>query len=74
MGSNLVVEIPEEVIREMGIQEGMEIRLFFKQHKKGLVCEVEPEDLSTSSVNEEFARQVSEFIEEYVPALRELGK
>jgi antitoxin component of MazEF toxin-antitoxin module len=57
-GNSVVVSLPREALEYLDIQEGAEIEM----------------DLAVSGIDEKFALQVAEFIEQYRPALEELAK
>ena len=73
-GNSLVVSLPKDAIEEMKISEGSMISVYFDRVTKQLIVEPIKAGQAIEGVDEEFARQVSDFIEEYKPALDELAK
>ncbi len=73
-GNSTVVSIPQEYLDALGIAQGQEVSVELDQ-KQGMVL-VRPTEsvLADAGVDEAFARQVAEFIEEYRAALEELAK
>lgn len=73
-GNSLVVSLPKDAIEEMKISEGSLISVYYDRVTKKLIVEPIKTDQAIEDVDEEFAKQVSDFIEEYKPALDELAK
>ena len=73
-GNSLVVSLPKDAIEEMKISEGSVISVYYDRVTKKLIVESIRPDRAVEGVDEEFAKQVSDFIEEYKPALDELAK
>ena len=73
-GNSLVVSLPKDAIEEMQISEGSVINIYYDRVTKKLIVESIRPDQAVEGVDEEFAKQVSDFIEEYKPALDELAK
>ncbi len=73
-GNSLVVSLPKDAIEEMQISEGSVMNVYYDRVTKKLVVEPIKTGQAVEGVDEEFAKQVSDFIEEYKPALDELAK
>lgn len=73
-GNSLVVSLPKDAIEEMQISEGTVVSVYYDRVTKKLIIEPIDTDQEVEGISEEFAKQVSEFIEEYRPALDELAK
>ncbi len=72
-GNSMVVSLPKDALDILGIAEGSEVSLDLDREKHQIVISpVKP--FAVAGVDEEFARQVSEFIEQYRPALESLAK
>jgi antitoxin MazE len=72
-GNSLVVSLPKEVLDALGVSDGSEVSVELDRPNGQIV--IRPSRLSPDTgVNEGFARQVSDFIEEYRPALKALAK
>ncbi len=70
-GNSTVVSIPREMLANLGIDDGSDVsvELDLKTHQ----IIIRPAQRSLAGVNEDFARQLAEFIEEYRPALEALA-
>ncbi len=72
-GNSLVVSLPKEMLTPLGLTDGANVSVEL-DHYKGEIIIRRADVQSSYGVDEEFARQVSEFIEEYRPALESLSK
>ncbi len=68
-GNSLVVSLPREILDALGLSAGSEVLLALKEGK----IIVHPEHQAMPGVDENFAHQVAEFIDEYRPALELLA-
>jgi putative addiction module antidote len=72
-GNSIVVSLPKDVIEPLGIQEGADITVELdREHRQIIIRPMTP--AIAGSIDEEFARQVADFIEKYRPALEALAK
>ena len=71
-GNSIVVSLPKDALDFLGITEGSEVRVELDKERKRLI--IAPAQPGLSVIGEDFARQVSEFIERYRPALEALAK
>jgi len=71
-GNSLVVSLPKDALEALQIGEGTEVVVDLDQEHRALI--ISPKDRTLPGVDEEFARQVDSFIEQYRPALEELAK
>jgi putative addiction module antidote len=72
-GNSIVLALPRELIEPLGIGEGDVVAVNLDRESRQItITPVQREKLP--GVDEEFARQVAEFIEEYRPALLELAR
>jgi putative addiction module antidote len=73
-GNSIVLSLPKEVLDELGIKDGESVNLELdREQRRAIITPVE-KPRTIPGVNEEFARQVDEFIQQYRPALDELAK
>jgi putative addiction module antidote len=72
-GNSLVVSLPKEVLEPLGISDGADVSVELNRKKSEIVIRPTSSPLG-AGIDEEFARQVNEFIEEYRPALEALAK
>lgn len=73
-GNSMVVSLPREALDYLNIQEGVEIEVGLDRENRQVTLKPVEVPLAASGVDEAFARQVAEFIEQYRPALKELAK
>ena len=73
-GNSVVISLPKEVLDDLGIKDGESVNLELDREQHRLVITPAEESMAVAGVNEEFARQVDEFIQQYRPALEELAK
>jgi predicted DNA-binding protein/antitoxin component of MazEF toxin-antitoxin module len=71
-GENLVLAIPVDMLQYLGLAEGSQVAVRLDRERRQLV--VAPVLAEAEAIDEEFARQVSDFIERYRPALQALAK
>ncbi|HSH02731.1 MAG TPA: AbrB/MazE/SpoVT family DNA-binding domain-containing protein [Anaerolineae bacterium] len=71
-GNSLVVSLPKESIQALGIQEGSELSLTVQPDTKEIVISLAPSSLA--DIDETFAQQLNDFIDQYKPALEALAK
>jgi len=71
-GNSIVVSLPKDALDFLEITEGSEVRVELDKEQQRLV--IAPAQPGLSVIGEDFARQVSEFIERYRPALEALAK
>ncbi|MGQ9555296.1 MAG: AbrB/MazE/SpoVT family DNA-binding domain-containing protein [Anaerolineae bacterium] len=71
-GDSVVVPLPPEALEPLGVAVGQDVSVEVDAERKVIV--IRPLRPALPDVDEEFARQVSEFIEEYRPALEALAR
>lgn len=71
-GNSMVVSLPKELLDGLRLSEGAEVEVKLDQ-TRGVIT-VAPAPAATKGVDEAFARQVSEFIDQYRPALETLAR
>ncbi len=73
-GNSIVLSLPKEVLDDLGIKDGESVNLELDRgHRRVIITPVE-KPIAIACVNENFARQVDEFIQQYRPALEKLAK
>jgi antitoxin component of MazEF toxin-antitoxin module len=71
-GNSLVISLPKDVIEPLGVTEGGHVSVELDRPNRQIV--IRPVELPfAGTIDEGFARQVAEFIEEYRPALEALA-
>ena len=73
-GNSVVLSLPEEILDGLGIKEGDHVDLEFDRAQRRVIITPVEKLPVVAGVDEEFARQVSEFIRQYRPALEELAR
>ena len=73
-GNSIVLSLPKEVLDSLGVADGESVSLELDRLQRRLIVTPVEKPLAAAGVNEDFARQLSEFIEQYRPALEELAK
>ncbi len=73
-GNSIVLSLPKEVLDDLGVKDGENVQLELDREGKRVIITPVDQPLAVAGVNEEFARQVDEFIERYRSALDELAK
>jgi putative addiction module antidote len=73
-GNSIVLSLPREVLDELGLKDGQNVNLTLDKEQMRLVITPVEKPFALSGVDEEFGRQVEEFIREYRSALEELAK
>ena len=72
-GNNLVVSLPKEAIEYLQIDEGSEVSIEVDRENRQITI-IPANSPRIEGVDQEFVRQVAEFIEQYRPTLEELAK
>ncbi len=73
-GNSVVLSLPREVLDELGLTAGENVSLALDRQQRQVVLRPVEKPIAVASVDEEFARQINDFIEQYRPALEELAK
>ena len=71
-GNSIVISLPRAFLEFLNLEQGSEVSVFLDQQRGVIV--VAPMGRDLPGVDAEFGRQVSEFIEQYRPALEALAK
>ncbi len=70
-GNSTVVSLPREAIDFLHLKEGVEVSVDLDRENHRIV--ITPAAPPITGVDEDFARQVAEFIDQYRPALEALA-
>jgi len=73
-GNSMVISLPHEVLEYLNILNGTEIEVNLDRENRQVILRPVEIPLAISAIDEKFANQVAEFIEQYRPALEELAK
>lgn len=71
-GNSIVVSLPKELLDSLRLVEGAEVDVNLDK-TRGVIT-IAPVPTVIKGVDEDFARQVSEFIDQYRPALEALAR
>jgi antitoxin MazE len=70
-GNSMVVSLPREMLESIGLGEGSEVVITEDRKRRRIV--IAPNAVAVEGIDEKFAKQVSDFIERYRPALEALA-
>ena len=70
-GHSMVVSLPKDIVDSLGLTAGAEVSVELDREGHRIV--ITPLEAVLPGVDEVFARQVTEFIEQYRPALEALA-
>ncbi len=73
-GNSVVVSLPKDALEYLGLEEGTDVSVDLDREKRQIVITPIETPLATAGVDESFAHQVAEFIEQYRPALETLAQ
>lgn len=73
-GNSTVVSLPKDVIDPLGVRDGSDVSVELDREHRQIIIRPVDKPIAAAGVDEDFARQVSEFIAEYRPALNSLSK
>jgi putative addiction module antidote len=73
-GNSVVVSLSRDALELLGVSEGAEVSVELDREKRQIIISAVGDPLAFAGVDEEFARQVAEFIDQYRPALDALAK
>ncbi len=71
-GNSEVVSLPREMLKSLGVSAGSDVRIELDTAARQIT--IRPLEVNIAGVDEEFAGQVSEFIQDYRPALEALAR
>jgi antitoxin MazE len=73
-GNSTVISLPKEVLDDLGIKDGESVELELDREKRQIIISPVEKSIAIAGVNEEFAHQVDEFIQQYRQVLHDLAK
>ncbi len=73
-GNSTVLSLPKEVLDDLGVKDGENVQLELDREGRRVIITPVEKPITVAGVNEEFAHQVDEFIQQYRSALEELAK
>jgi putative addiction module antidote len=72
-GNSVVISLPKEALEDLQIAEGSVVNIEVDRENRQIII-IPANPPSIEGVDQKFARQVAEFIEQYRPALEKLAK
>jgi putative addiction module antidote len=72
-GNSIVVSLPKEVLEFLELQEGADVSVDLDREGHRILITPIETPIENAGVDENFARQVADFIEQYRPALEALA-
>jgi putative addiction module antidote len=73
-GNSVVISLPKDALELLGISEGSDVSIDLDRENRQIVISSAEGPLAVAGVDEQFAQQVAEFIDQYRPALEALAK
>jgi antitoxin MazE len=73
-GNSVVLSLPKEVLDSLGLSDGKNISIELDREQRRLIITAVEKPVAIAGIDEAFALQVDEFINQYRPALEELAK
>ncbi len=71
-GNSMVVSLPRESLEVLNLKEGAPVSIGLDQENQRII--ITPAAAELAGVDREFARQITEFVEQYRPALEALAR
>jgi putative addiction module antidote len=73
-GNSVVVSLPREMLESLGLADGECVSVELDRAQRCVIITPVEKPLEAAGVDEQFARQVNDFIEQYRTALEELAR
>lgn len=73
-GNSVVVSLPREALEYLDIQEGTRVEVNLDRENRQVILKPVEMPVAVPGVDEKFAHQVAEFIEQYRSALEALSR
>jgi len=73
-GNSVVVSLPKDALELLGISDGSNVSVDLDRENRKIIISPAEEPMAEAGVDEEFAQQVAEFIDQYRPALEALAE
>jgi len=71
-GNSVVVSLPKDALEQLGVAEGADVQVELDEQNRQIV--IRPVELPVAGIiDEDFAKQVADFIKRYKPALDALA-
>ena len=73
-GNSVVVSLPREALEYLNIHEGTQVEVNLDREKRQIILKSVEVPVAIPDLDEKFAHQVAEFIEQYRSVLEELAR
>ena len=73
-GNSIVLSLPKDILDGLRLKDGERVNLELDRGQRRVIITPVGKPVADAGVNEDFARQVDEFIQQYRLALDELAK
>ncbi|MEN4040936.1 MAG: AbrB/MazE/SpoVT family DNA-binding domain-containing protein [Anaerolineaceae bacterium] len=73
-GNSIVISLPKEVLDDLGMKDGERVNLELDREQRRVIITPMEKPNAIAGINEDFARQVDDFIQQYRLALEELAR
>jgi antitoxin component of MazEF toxin-antitoxin module len=73
-GNSIVISLPKEVLDDLGMKDGERVNLELDREQRRVIITPVEKPNAFAGINEDFARQVDDFIQRYRLALEELAR
>jgi putative addiction module antidote len=74
IGNSIILSLPQEALESLNLREGAEVALVVDPQNNQIIIKPAEAPLAAAGIDEDYARQISQFIDHYRPALEELAK
>ena len=73
-GNSVVVSLPKDALELLGISDGSNVSVDLDRENRKIIISPAEEPMAEAGVDEKFAQQVAEFIDQYRSALEALSE
>jgi antitoxin MazE len=73
-GNSVVISLPRDALEYLNIHAGTQIEVDLDRENRQMILKPVEISLDNSAIDEKFARQLADFIQEYRPALEKLSR
>lgn len=74
IGNSQGISLPKEMLEKLQLSVGLDVDVEIDEKGKRIIIEPKTSGAAAEVIDREFASQVSDFIEQYKPALKALAK
>jgi putative addiction module antidote len=74
IGNSYGVSIPKDIIEKLRLTAGVQVEVDLDEKGRNIIIKPHVSKIKYEAIDQEFASQVSDFIERYKPALKALAE